>query len=229
MSPSDKSKSNMFEGKKSEGSVGQAASFDAIYKNKLWGRKGGGSGPGSELSAMWPAVIQLAHFISDHQINHIVDLSCGAMAWWPTAIALSKRDVRFTGFDISKVVISRNKERLASFTNIEFKQGDALTCQIGPCDLLVCRETLNHLPMDHAQGIIKRMAKAHSQYYCLSQNRSVEQNADDTAREIKVGSAYKYTEWNFSLPPFDLGTPFTEIPENRGRSLAIYKSSQSGN
>ena len=198
-------------------------SFDEIYKKNLWGFKGGGSGPGSELGDIWPTVILLSRFISENHISHVVDLSCGAMNWWPTALALSGHDVRFTGLDVSKKVISRNRKRLASFSNMEFRAANALTAEIPSCDLLVCRETLNHLPIDDARTIIGRMAQAPARFFALSQNRYIKTNLTDGGREVKIGTSFKYTDWNLALEPFNLGDPIAEIPEKRGRSLAIYE------
>lgn len=197
-------------------------SFEQIYKNGLWGSKGGGSGPGSELGEMWPTVILLADFINKKKIDRVVDLSCGAMAWWPTVLALTKRDVHFIGLDVSADVISRNKSRLASFPKMEFRVDNALSCRIDACDLLVCRETLNHLPIEDAKEIIERMVRSEAKYIAITQNRLIENNRGDENREIKFGSAFKYTDWNLSLQPFCLGESHYEIPENRRRSLAIY-------
>lgn len=202
--------------------AGDADAFDTIYKDGLWGGKGGGSGPGSELSEMWPTVIYLAQFIATHRIERIVDLSCGAMAWWPTVIAMSQREVQFTGFDISDHAIARNTARLVSFPNMSFQQADALSCAIPACDLLICRETLNHLPIDHAQAILGRMSAADTRYFGATQNRFVAVNAADDARKTKLGATFRYTDWDLSKAPFNLPDPVAEIPENRGRSLAIY-------
>jgi len=59
--------------------AGYNTSFDRIYKNEMWGRKGGGSGPGSELTSVLPMCIALGRFIDTYQLRKIVDLSCGAM------------------------------------------------------------------------------------------------------------------------------------------------------
>ncbi len=204
--------------------IGYGESFDAIYSKGLWGRKGGGSGRGSELSNILPACIALARFIDDRNIERIVDLSCGAMAWWPTVISLARTDIQFVGADVSAVVIEKNTERLKSYRNMTFVNADALTWDIPECDLLVCRETLNHLPMGDALAIAKRMLGAACRFAALTQNAFVEENTPDQDREAKVGTALKYTEWNFSKAPFHLPPPEFEIPDERGRTLALYRS-----
>ena len=112
-------------------------SFNRIYDNEMWTSAGGGSGPGSELSAVLPMCVKLARFIDRENIRSIVDLSCGGMAWWPTALALAQTDVRFHGVDISSTAINRNKAALRSFDNISFEVGDATSFAPDACDLLV--------------------------------------------------------------------------------------------
>ena len=197
--------------------------FNRIYDNEMWTSAGGGSGPGSELSAVLPMCVKLARFIDREKIRSIVDLSCGGMAWWPTALALAQTDVRFHGVDISSTAINRNKAALRSFDNISFEVGDATSFAPDACDLLVCRETINHLRRDDAQLIVQRMQNLPSRYFALSHFAHAPENPDDTKRARKTGSAFRYTDWNLSLPPFNLPDPLVEIEDLHGRVFAIYQ------
>ena len=198
-------------------------SFNRIYDNEMWTSAGCGSGPGSELSAVLPMCVKLARFIDRENIRSIVDLSCGGMAWWPTALAFAQSDVRFHGVDISSTAINRNKAALRSFANISFEVGDATSFAPDACDLLVCRETINHLRSDDAQTIVQRMQNLPSRYFALSHFEDAQENPDDTKRARKTGSAFRYTDWNLSLPPFNLPDPLVEIEDLHGRVFAIYK------
>ncbi len=169
--------------------------------------------------------IRLARFIDEHNVKRIVDLSCGAMAWWPTTLGFAKRDVHFLGFDVSNEVIQRNKERLRSYRNFEFRAENAVSVEIPSCDLLVCRETLNHLPIADAKLVMDRMLGSQSRFVAISQNAFIDVNLDDGQRETKHGAALKYTDWNISKPPFNTPDPFFEIPDEIGRSLAIFRGS----
>jgi len=198
-------------------------SFNRIYDNEMWSAAGGGSGPGSELSAVLPMCVKLARFIDREDIRSVVDLSCGGMAWWPTTLAFAQTDVRFHGVDISSTAINRNKATLRSFANFSFQVGDATTFTPDACDLLVCRETINHLRRDDAETIVHRMQDLPSRYFALSHFDEAQENPDDTRRARKTGSAYRYTDWNLSLPPFNLPPPLVEIEDLNGRVFAIYK------
>jgi hypothetical protein len=188
----------------------------------LWGSEGGGSGPGSELSSVLPTGIRMARFIEQHNIRRIVDLSCGAMAWWPTVLSLARNDVSFLGFDVSETVIESNKRRLRSYRNFEFRTENAVSVDIPACDLLVCGETLNHLPISDAENISRRMLSSKCRFAAMSQNAFVDVNLNDSQRKTKYGAAFRYTDWNLSKSPFNLPVLFVEIPDERGRSLAIY-------
>lgn len=198
-------------------------SFNRIYDKGLWTAAGGGSGPGSELSAVLPMCVKLARFIDRENIRTITDLSCGGMAWWPTALAFAETQVRFHGVDISSTAINRNASNLRSFANMSFEVGDATTFTPDACDLLVCRETINHLRRDDAAKIVHRMQDHPARYFALSQFDAGRENPDDTKRTRKTGSAFRYTDWNLSLPPFNLPDPLVEIEDLHGRVFAIYK------
>lgn len=198
-------------------------SFDRIYEQNMWGPKGAGSGPGSDLALVLPICVELARFIDREDINSIVDISCGGMAWWPTTLALAENEVHFRGVDVSSKIIHRNKALFRSFPVFSFEHGNALTYDAGKSDLLVCRETINHLARQDALKIVQRMMNMEARFVALSQNSYTVNNPHDEERVSKTGSAFKYTDWNISLPPFNLPEPTYSIPDFKGRTLAIYR------
>jgi len=143
-------------------------------------------------------------------------------------MSFSRVNVEFVGFDVSKEVIETNMARLRSWRNMEFSVQDALECEIPACDLLVCREMVNHLSINDAKVIVERMRTAPCGFFAVSQNAFVRENATDERRTVKIEQAYKYTDWNLLLEPFNLPEPFSEIFESKGRTLAIYKNWNAG-
>lgn len=201
-------------------------SFDAVYEKGLW-RGGEGSGPGSELSNCLPMCFQLANFINTHKIEKIADVSCGGMAWWPTVLSLVNHKVQFYGFDVSSVAIRRNRVKFAGYANMAFSVADARKVQLPKCDLVVCRETINHLSVSNAKAVIENLQAADTRYVCFSDEDLVEKNVvEDNKRHNKKGAdehVFVYSRWNLRLDPFFLPEPDHTIREFNGRCMQFYR------
>ena len=103
-----------------------------------------GSGPGSRGIAQHYKAHLLKKVLLNNRIRSIVDVGCGDMCWLRTD-RLSVKDldaIRFTGFDISEIVIQRNRQ---AFPGLEFREHDLsrfpLTTE---SDLLLCFDVLIH-------------------------------------------------------------------------------------
>ena len=128
--------------------------------------------------------------------------------------------------DISGVAIARNQKAFAHDPNYSFAQGDSASAELPSSQLIVCRETLNHLKADKAKAIIKNCMSSAQLYVAFTDNSTSTTNPPDADRKLKLKDSdevYRYTEWNLALSPLSLPEPYARIPEIRGRFLNIYR------
>src|SRR5262245_14363997 len=129
------------------------STFDTIHKHSIWG---GSSGAGSDLRNTVVYVAYVQHLIDHLGVQSIVDLGCGD---WRFAKHLKFGDRRYLGVDIVASVIAANQAAYGSET-IRFERADVTTFEIPPCDLLLCKDVLQHLSNDNVRAILDRSARA---------------------------------------------------------------------
>lgn len=112
--------------------------FAAIYRNNEWGY---GSGVGSlpENTDSYRAFLQ--DFLRQRQIRSVVDFGCGD---WQFSRLIDWQGARYLGLDVVGEVIAANRQAYAR-PGVEFAVFSDLE-QIPPCDLLLCKDVLQHLP-----------------------------------------------------------------------------------
>jgi SAM-dependent methyltransferase len=127
--------------------------FGTIYNKGIWG---GGSGAGSDLrnTVMYVAYVQ--HLMERHAVTSVVDIGCGD---WRFSQYLNFDDRRYLGVDIVGSVISNNSS-LYERDNIKFKVADATEFEIPQCDLLLCKDVLQHLSNSNVSKILARCTVA---------------------------------------------------------------------
>lgn len=129
------------------------STFELIYSQSIWG---GGSGAGSDLRNTVIYVAYLQHLIDRLSIRTIVDLGCGD---WRYSKFLDFSGRNYTGVDIVASVIADNKRDYAR-DGVTFELADATQYEIPPCDLLLCKDVLQHISNKNAQAILARSKAA---------------------------------------------------------------------
>ena len=99
------------------------AGFSAVYNRKRWSTAGNGSGPGSTLKNTESVRKFIDALINKHQITSIVDVSCGAMCWWPSLLE-NHPDIQFYGRDVAGDLIQKLKQKYKHKENWEFEALD---------------------------------------------------------------------------------------------------------
>ena len=81
--------------------------FGEVYKNKVWGNAGGGSGAGSGYESTRNIVAFLPQFFNDNAVTSFLDLGCGAFTWQVEIFGNPEnRHIQYTGADVVPGVIS---------------------------------------------------------------------------------------------------------------------------
>lgn len=123
--------------------------FGTIYARSIWG---GGSGAGSDLrhTVMYVAYVQ--HFMEKYSVKTVVDVGCGD---WRFSQYLDFDNREYLGVDVVDSVIAANTSSFGR-GNVKFQVADATEFVVPPCDLLLCKDVLQHLSNDNVRAILER-------------------------------------------------------------------------
>ena len=123
--------------------------FNKIYSESVWGI---GSGSGSELEYCKSYINFLQKFFYDYSIKSIVDLGCGD---WQFTKEINFTGIKYLGIDAAKEVIAENIKSHAT-ENIKFNTLKRYQ-DIPSCDLLICKDVMQHLSIKENKKIIKEV------------------------------------------------------------------------
>lgn len=133
--------------------------LDKIYEDNLrfwdtaWRRV---SKPHKDLPKL-PYIHEITRKFKKYQVKKILDLGCGS--GWLT-IFISKYGFDITGIDIAKPAIELGKIwAKEDNANVNFLVGDILNLPFkdGTFDAIVCNSVLEHLRLDQAEVLIKKV------------------------------------------------------------------------
>jgi hypothetical protein len=194
--------------------------FDKIYQNNYWGLEGGGSGTGSMVHTTVSVRKLFSFFIETQNVQTIVDVSVGAMAWWPLILD-NFPHVNFYGFDISLSKIQENKERFSEKKNWKFYCEDLVHKQDYPeSDFLVCRHTLNHLSSKDVILSIENLKLAKTRFLGLTQHPINQIDKEELMDETLEG-CIDYRPINLLDPPISMSPPWMEINDADAENIQI--------
>jgi SAM-dependent methyltransferase len=127
--------------------------FGSIYERSIWG---GGSGAGSniERTAAYAGLVQ--HLIAALGIRSVVDLGCGD---WRFSRYLDLTGVRYLGVDVVPSVVESNKAQYAK-EGVSFELADIASFELGACDLVLCKDVLQHLSNANVRSVFSRLPQA---------------------------------------------------------------------
>ncbi len=129
------------------------STFETIYDGNVWR---GGSGAGSDLqnAALYVAYIQ--HLVDQSDVRTIVDLGCGD---WRFSQYLDLRNCDYLGVDIVPSLVATNTAKYGK-AHVRFQAADITAFDVPPCDLLLCKDVMQHVSNAHVQAILERSAVA---------------------------------------------------------------------
>lgn len=191
--------------------------FSTIYEKNKWLSAESRSGSGSTQFQTKYIQEQLVHFIKKYKITSIFDCPCGDFNWFKNIV---NEIPQYTGADIVKAVIEKNKEQ----HNYNFIQFDITKDPIPEVDLIFCRDLLCHFSLDSICSTLENIKKSKATYILVTTN------INRPFQSIKTG------DWRpLSLfdKPFCFTKPIEIINENCSefypsyidKSLALWKVS----
>jgi thiol-disulfide isomerase/thioredoxin len=142
--------------------------FNDTYKNKIWGEEGDGSGTGSEPSNTINTRKSLIKIIKEYNVKTLIDAPCGSCKWTKILLEdLQKENIKinYYGFDIAdQSIINANKnlESLKTYHTIKIQQGSITDTQFPEADMILCRDTLQHLSYNSISKTLHNFAKTKS-------------------------------------------------------------------
>ena len=120
------------------------------------------------------------------------------------AKTLSDKNVKLIGIDPSESMLKKAEEKSSVFTyshDIEFQMGDAESCELPDCDMIIMNYTLQFIPVSKRKDVIKRMYKALKPGGVLilseklrQEDQDVEDFNTETYEAFKAGNGYSYLE-----------------------------------
>ncbi len=149
-------------------------------------------------------------------VETLVDAGCGEPAWIPE---VSEGVNLYLGYDIVEDVAARQRQRFAARRNHCFLQADVVIHDLPRADVILCRDTLTHLPPDAVLAALRRF-KASGSRYLLATTHPLGRNG-----YTPPGG---WQPMNLTAPPFNLPQPLLSIDERRqdsSKSLAVWRTS----
>lgn len=200
--------------------------FSAIYSNLFWGTDTG-SGDGSTLANAAATQETVAAVVRDFGIESLLDAPCGDLNWMPR-VWREFPALRYTGMDIVPELVANNTRQHGDALRT-FYHGDLVNDVPAAHDLILCRDTLQHMTVAEAKQTLDNLSRSGSRWLLATTYVVTNVNEDIGATELsakysvslarQVGSAY-----NLQLPPFNLPSPVRTFDERHsGKCLGLWE------
>ncbi len=98
-------------------------------------------------------------FLADGSVCYDLGCSTGALCE-RLARHHAHRDLRIVGIDAQPSMIDKARERCTDLGTVQLQCEDALTCELEPCDLIVCYYTLQFVRPQQRQALFDRLYDA---------------------------------------------------------------------
>ena len=187
--------------------------FEQIYKNNTWACEESRSGEGSTIAATTKAREAIVDFVNSHQIQSILDIPCGDYNW----MRHLPFEGKYIGGDIVAKVVDQNQKLHGSETRA-FEVMDITKDPLPECDLILCRDCLNHLSYYDIQRALKNILKSNAKFFATTNFPSQGLNRNQE-------SGFAYRELNFFRTPFGLPKPTADYNEEThpGKHLTFWR------
>ena len=195
--------------------VNDSIVFSSIYENKIWGDKSSGDGSWDESTEFYRQ--RLGEIIKKRKIKSVVDLGCG---YWGANRLVDWQGVKYTGIDVVDVVLEANRKD-CDCDGAEFIYGNARTCDIPKCDLIIIKDVMIHWSNEQ---IIEFLGRDFPAKYILINNDVV--GSTDVNVDIHTGH---FRCVDLAKEPFSVGSlerdywSYSVGTEKRVKALDLFK------
>ena len=188
--------------------------FSRIYASKEWqgfGAEVPSSGEGSSLSATENVRAQLPGILRELGAETLLDIGCGDLTW----ISQIELPCRYIGVDVVKSLIERHS---AAHPEKTFLHLNAVSDELPPADVVLCREIIFHLSFADAKALFANIGRTPARYLIATTDRSTSSN-----RDLPTGL---FRPINLERAPFGMGHPLTTMRDDgvmSGRLLGVWR------
>lgn len=166
-----------------------AETFAEIYARNEWNGTETPSGPGSTQVATADIRVWLPLLIHDLGAHAVLDAGCGTAAWMPDLPG-------YVGVDI--VPAALEAARVAHPTR-RYVLADICTDTLPFCDVVICRDALQHLSWEDAARALENFRRAGAAWLVATTHVG--------ERNRPIGSG-RWHPVNMQAPPFSMGEPY---------------------
>lgn len=196
--------------------------FTNIYLNRMWKSEESASGNGSDFDETAAIRGGLLPLICDLKISTLLDAPCGDFNWMRL---LNLPIKKYIGVDIVSQLIASNA-RLYGSPEREFVVGDIVQDPLPQMDMILCRDCLNHLPLNDGAKAIQNFNDSGARYLAATTYPEHGANGEMALALPPAG----WRPLNLEFPPFSLGVPFLVIAESErvayGKMLGVWELSR---
>jgi hypothetical protein len=146
--------------------------------------------------------------LNTYQVKTLNDAGCGDLAWMSM---IDLEGIDYVGYDIyERVNWAELQER-----GYQLEVLDITSTELRPADLLICRDVFIHLPNDMVLPTLERFRRSASLLLTTSYTSdwSMSERGFSNLERMNEPSLH-HKKLDLSLPPFNLGQPLVQIPEN---------------
>lgn len=157
-----------------------------------------------------------------------LDAPCGSAHWWVELFKSIRTRIpcfAYAGVDVAPLAVERARALHAGDAAASFEVGDVATVDLPMrADFALCRDSLQHLPLEHAARLLRNFASAQPNYLLIGSYSGAHEN-----RDVKVGDYYPI---NLREAPFDLPEPIADYDERTNvkgehdKHLLLYRGVQ---
>ena len=187
--------------------------FTELWTSNSYGNFETHSGAGSTLKATRELRLWLADIFKRLKIRSLLDAGCGDAAW--IAEVAEALDL-YIGVDVVDEQIEIDRRIHRGRGNMLFKEGDITRDPLPRADMILCRDTLTHLPNAEVASTLAGFRRSGTRYLLATHFPKA------AAKDVELGG---WRAINLEQPPFSLGSPeggFIESPE-AGKTLSIWQ------
>lgn len=199
--------------------------FDKIYRERIWGDAGEGSGLGSTIENAEGATYALRIVLYKYAVTKIIDAPCGALSWTESFVRQMRSEIpcfEYAGVDIVPSVIESNRQKFkdSEYTKFYVRDiSDPLQSLPTNNHLILSRDSLQHLPMALIKTALRNYCASNSTFLLVGSYISAKRNKN---RNIVIGNAFSI---NLLLPPFSFPPPIEIFNERTkdGKFLLLWR------
>lgn len=187
--------------------------FTKICRSNAWGGEESVSGAGSGARQTSIIIRDLPTVFNDFNISTMLDIPCGDFHWMKS-VDLSSHNIAYTGADIVKELIHKNREKYAR-EGVQFQCLNLIEDRLPKADLVFCRDCLTHFSFKDIFDALRNICDSQSEYLLTTTFTDRTENRDILTGQWRV--------LNLQVAPFLLPAPLKIINEEYSERNGIYR------